>query len=175
MPKENWKACAKCQARIKAEGLKDEEELQSYFIRRVEKLVNAHGHKLIGWSEILQGGLAENAAVMDWIGGGAEAARSGHDAVMTPIGPCYFDHYQSTNHDAEPFSIGGFLPLEQAYAFEPIPVNLPSQLQHRILGPQANLWTEYIPNFSHAEYMIFPRACALAEVGWSSKAARNWV
>jgi hexosaminidase len=174
VPKENWKQCPKCQARLKSEGLKNEEELQSYFVRRVEKLVNAHGHALIGWSEILQGGLAENAAVMDWIGGALEAAGARHDVVRTPIDPCYFDHYQSTIHYAEPFAIGGFLPLEQVYVFEPMPKNLAAQFQPHILGAQANVWTEYMPNFRHVEYMVFPRACALAEVGWSPKDARNW-
>lgn len=174
VPKNTWKDCPKCQARIRAEGLKNEEELQSYFIRRVEKLVKAHGHVLIGWSEILQGGLAENAAVMDWIGGGAQAARSGHDAVMTPTSYCYLDSFQSTNRVNEPRAIGGFTPLKKVYSFEPIPVGLAPEFQPHILGAQANVWTEYIPNFSHAEYMIFPRACALAEVMWSPKEARDW-
>jgi hexosaminidase len=174
VPKNTWKHCEKCQARIRAEGLKNEEELQSYFIRRVEKLVNAHGHTLIGWSEILQGGLAENAAVMDWIGGGAQAARSGHDAVMTPTRYCYLDSYQSTNHANEPRGNGGSTLLQKVYSFEPIPGDLAPEFQPHILGAQANVWTEYIPNFSHAEYMIFPRACALAEVMWSPKEARDW-
>ena len=172
--KDNWKNCVKCQARMKTEGLKNEEELQSYFVRRIEKFVNAHGRTLIGWSEILQGGLAQNAVVMDWIGGGAEAAGAGHDVVMTVQKYCYFDHYQSTNHATEFRAIGGFLPLSQVYAFEPIPDKLGAQSEGHILGPQANLWTEYIPNLRQAEYMIFPRLCALAEVGWSSKEARNW-
>jgi hexosaminidase len=174
VPKDTWKHCPKCQERIRAEGLKNEEELQSYFIRRVEKLVNAHGHALIGWSEILQGGLAEKAAVMDWIGGGAQAARSGHDAVMTPTRYCYLDSYQSTNHANEPRGNGGSTPLQKVYSFEAIPGDLAPEFQPHILGAQANVWTEYIPNFSHAEYMIFPRACALAEVMWSPKEARDW-
>jgi hexosaminidase len=173
-PKDNWKQCELCQARIKTEKLKNEEELQSYFIRRIEKSVNAHGKTLLGWSEILQGGLAQNAAVMDWIGGGREAASTGHDVVMTPNKYCYFDHYQSTNHLLEPHAIGGYLPLANVYAFEPIPAKLAPEFQKHILGAQANVWTEYIPNLKHAEYMIFPRLAALAEVNWSGQAARNF-
>ncbi|HWD18572.1 MAG TPA: beta-N-acetylhexosaminidase [Verrucomicrobiae bacterium] len=170
----NWKHCAKCQARMKQEGLTKESELESYFIRRVEKFVNAHHKNLVGWSEIREGGLAANATVMDWVGGAVEAATAGHDVVMAPLADCYFDHYQSRDHTTEPHAIGGYLPLSQVYAFEPIPTNLPPQFQAHILGAQANLWTEYIPNFKHVEYMIFPRLCALAEVTWSPKAARNW-
>lgn len=175
VPKNNWRNCAKCQARIKADGLRNEEGLQSYFIRRIEKIVNAHGHTVIGWSEIRQGGLAQNAAVMDWIGGGAEAAGEGHDVVMTPTRFCYFDHYQSTNYALEPRAIGGFLPLSMVYAFEPVPANLPARFQAHILGGQGNVWTEYMPSMNHVEYMVFPRACALAEVDWSPKTARNWM
>ena len=174
VPKETWKNSAECQALMKREGLKDEEELQSWFIRRIEKFINAHGRTLIGWSEILQGGLAQNATVMDWIGGGEKAARSGHDAVMTPTSYCYFDHYQSTDQKNEPYAIGGYLPLKKVYSFEPVPKDLAAEFQHHILGPQANLWTEYIPNFRQVEYMMFPRACALAEVGWSPQSARDW-
>ncbi len=173
-PKDNWKNCELCQARIKTEGLASEHQLQSYFIRRVEKIVNAHGKTLIGWSEIREGGLAPSAALMDWIGGGAESAASGHDVVMTPTKYCYFDHYQSTNHAIEPHAIGGFLPLENVYAFDPMPEALAPQFQPHILGGQANLWTEYVPNLKHAEYMIFPRLSALAEVTWSPKDARNF-
>ena len=172
--KSNWMACARCQARIKAEGLKDEKELQSYFIRRAEKIVNAHGKTIIGWSEIREGGLAPQAALMDWIGGGAESARSGHDVVMTPTKYCYIDHYQSTNHAAEPKAIGGFLPLQRVYQFEPVPEKLAPEFHSHVLGGQANLWTEYIPNFRQVEYMMFPRLEALAEVNWSPKELRNW-
>ena len=172
--KSNWQHCAKCQLRMKDEGLKNEKELQSYFIRRVEKLVNAHGKNLIGWSEIREGGLAPSAALMDWIGGGVESARSGHDVVMTPTKYCYFDHYQSTNHTLEPLAIGGFLPLKRVYEFEPMPARLAPELQSHILGGQANLWTEYIPSLARVEYMMFPRLCALAEADWSPAAARDW-
>ena len=176
VPKETWKNSADCQALMRREGLKNEEELQSWFVRRIEKIVNARGRSMIGWSEILQGGLAKNAAVMDWIGGAKEAASQGHDVVMTPTAYCYFDFYQSSNHVAEPkaASWGGPLTLEKMYAFEPMPTNLPPELQSYILGAQGNLWTEQIPNMKQAEYMTFPRACALAEVTWSAKDARDW-
>ena len=172
--KSNWLACAECQARIKTKGLKNEHELQSYFIGRVEKMVNAQGKTLIGWSEIREGGLAPSAALMDWIGGGAESAASGHDVVMTPTKYCYFDHYQSTNRAAEPKAIGGFLPLKQVYQFEPLPEKLAPEFHAHVLGGQANLWAEYIPNLRQVEYMMFPRLGALAEVDWSPKEARDW-
>jgi hexosaminidase len=176
VPKETWQNSADCQALMKREGLKNEEELQSWFIRRIEKIVNANRHSMIGWSEILQGGLAKNAAVMDWIGGAKEAASAGHDVVMTPTAYCYFDFYQSSNHVTEPKAAawGGPLTLNRMYAFEPMPTNVPPELQSHILGAQGNLWTEQIPNLKHAEYMTFPRACALAEVTWSAKASRDW-
>ncbi len=176
VPKETWKNSAACQAFMKREGLKNEDELQSWFTRRIEKIVSAHGRLMIGWSEILRGGLPANAAVMDWIGGAKEAAGAGHDVVMTPTGYCYFDFYQSSNHDAEPKAAtwGGPLTLNRMYAFEPMPANVPPELQSHILGAQGNLWTEQIPNFKHVEYMTFPRACALAEVTWSARDARNW-
>lgn len=172
--KSNWMACAACQSRIKNEGLKNEHALQSYFIGRVEKIVNAQGKSLIGWSEIREGGLAPSAALMDWIGGGAESAASGHEVVMTPTKYCYFDHYQSTNRAAEPKAIGGFLPLKKVYEFDPVPTNLPAEFHARILGGQANLWAEYIPNLPQVEYMMFPRLGALAEATWSPKTARDF-
>ena len=172
--KSNWRKCDDCQARIKTENLKGEHELQAYFIRRIEKIVNAHGKNLIGWSEIREGGLAPSAALMDWIGGGAESAASGHDVVMSPTKYCYFDYYQSTNPVAEPKAIGGYLPLKMVYQFEPLPENLAPEFHARVLGGQANLWTEYIPNFRQVEYMMFPRLNALSEVDWSPKAARDW-
>lgn len=172
--KETWKHSASCQALMKREGLKNEEELQSWFIRRIEKFVNQKGRTLIGWSEILQGGLAQNAVVMDWIGGGKEAASAGHDVVMTPTSHCYFDYYQSLDHSIEPRAIGGYISLHHVYSFEPIPAGLSPEQQPHILGAQANLWTEFIPSTNHLEYMIFPRLNALAEVAWSPKGARNW-
>jgi hexosaminidase len=174
VPKDNWKKCPRCQARIKAEGLKNEHELQSYFIRRIEKFINAQGRNLIGWSEIREGGLAQNAVVMDWIGGAVEAASAGHDVVMSPTKFCYLDYYQSTNHATEPKAIGNYLPLSKVYSFEPLPETLDPQNKPHILGGQGNLWTEYVPNFKHAQFMAFPRMCALAEVTWSPQASRNW-
>jgi hexosaminidase len=159
---------------MKEEGLKTEHELQSYFIRRIEKFIDSKGRTLIGWSEIREGGLAQNAVVMDWIGGAAEAASEGHDVIMSPTKFCYLDYYQSTNQALEPKAIGGYLPLSKVYSLEPIPPKLDPQYQSHILGAQGNLWTEYVPNFKHAQYMIFPRLCALAEVNWSPAASRNW-
>jgi hexosaminidase len=171
---DNWKACPKCQARMREQGLTKESELEGYFIRRVEKIVNAHHRRLVGWSEIRQGGLAANATVMDWVGGAVEAATAGHDVVMSPLADCYFDHYQSLDHSTEPRAIGGYLPMQQVYAFEPMPANLPAAYQQHILGAQANVWTEYMPSFKHVQYMVFPRLAALSEVVWSPKAAHNW-
>ncbi len=173
--KSAWKACPKCQARIRAEGLKDENELQSYFIRRIEALLNARGRSLIGWDEILEGGLAPRATVMSWRGteGGIAAARAGHDVIMTPTSHCYFDYYQG-NPAHEPRGIGGFVPLEKVYAFEPVPDVLTAEEAGHVLGGQANLWTEYIPDGNHAEYMMLPRLAALAEAVWSPKEKRAW-
>lgn len=174
--KTEWKKCPKCQTRIKDEQLKDEAELQSYFIKRIEKFLISKNKKLIGWDEILEGGLAPEATVMSWRGmdGGIAAARSGHDVVMTPTSFCYFDYYQG-DPATEPKSIGGNLPLEKVYSFEPTPADSLTEEQYRhILGGQANLWTEYIPTQSHAEYMLLPRLAALAEVLWSPKEKRNY-
>jgi hexosaminidase len=171
---DNWKNCPKCQARMRQEGLHEEKELEAYFIRRIEKYINSRGRNLIGWSEIREGGLAQNAAVMDWIGGAVEAASAGHDTVMSPLLDCYFDHYQSTNLAAEPHAIGGYLPLSQVYAFEPMPAKLEARFQSHILGAQANVWTEYMPSIQHVQYMMFPRACALSEVVWSPRESHDW-
>jgi hexosaminidase len=171
----NWKKCPRCQERKTKEGLKTEHELESYFIRRIEKSLNAHGRTLVGWSEIRQGGLAQNATIMDWIGGALESAREGHDVVMTPTEYCYLDYYQSTNNETvEPRAIGGYLPLSQLYAFEPVPANLEPQFRSHVIGTQGNLWTEYIASTRHAQYMAFPRLCALAEVAWSPPDSRNF-
>ncbi len=177
VPAGAWDSNAACQAMMKEHGFTNDYQLQSYFIQQMEKFINAHNKTLIGWSEILKGGLAKNAVVMDWIGGGKLAAEAGHNAVMTPCAPvdyCYFDHYQSSNHRTEPQAFGGYLPLARVYSFEPIPADLSPALQFHILGPQGNLWTEMIASFPHVQYMIFPRACAMAEVGWSAKDARDW-
>lgn len=172
--KENWKKCQRCQALMRREGLKTENELQSYFIRRVEKTLNSQGRRLIGWSEIREGGLAANATVMDWIGGALEAASAGHEVIMTPTSHCYLDYYQSRNRTKEPPAIGAFLPLHTVYSFEPIPPGLDPAFHSHILGAQGNVWTEYIPSLEQLQYMTFPRLCALAEVSWSPKAARDW-
>ena len=175
-PKDRWEACPKCQARIKVQGLADEHELQSYFIRRIEAFLNSHGRSIIGWDEILEGGLAPNASVMSWRGieGGIQASKQGHDVVMTPTTNCYLDYYQSAEREKEPPAIGGFLPLEGVYAFNPIPdVLTPEEAQH-ILGVGGALWTEYIQTSQHLEYMAFPRASALAEVAWSSLDVRDY-
>ena len=174
-PKTNWKSCAQCQNRIKTGGLKDEHELQNYFITRIEKYLNSKGKQIIGWDEILEGGLAPNATVMSWRGtkGAIEAAKQKHNVVMTPTSHCYFDYYQSTNPD-EPIAIGGFLPLEKVYGFNPIPTELSAEESKYILGAQGNLWTEYIPTEDHVEYMVFPRILAMSEVVWSKNENKNY-
>jgi len=173
--KAHWKKCPKCQKCIKDNKLKDELELQSYCIRRLEKFLTTHGRKLMGWDEILEGGLAPEATVMSWRGeqGGITAAEMGHDVVMTPGGYCYFDSYQA-DPTTQPMAIGGFLPVEKVYSYEPIPVELDSAKAKHILGAQANIWTEYIPTTDHLEYMTFPRMLALSEVTWSEKKNRDW-
>ena len=173
-PKDQWKTNALCQERIRAEGLKDEDELQSWFIRRIERFLNSRGRRLIGWDEILEGGLAPNATVMSWRGeeGGVAAARAGHDVVMTPNKHVYFDYYQG-GPQAEPLAIGGMLPLEKVYEYEPVPKELTEAEAAHVLGAQGNLWTEYMPTFRHVEYMTLPRAAALAEVAWSPRESRD--
>jgi len=172
--KESWKTCERCQARIKAEGLKNEEALQGYFINRMGKMIGANGRAFIGWSEILRGDLPQNAVGMDWRGGGREAATAGQDVVMTPASHCYLDYYQSRDHSVEPYANGICLSVEHVYSFEPIPAGLAADKQRHILGVQGNLWTKSVPNLKHAEYMAFPRLTALAEVAWSPKESRNY-
>lgn len=174
-PKTRWKACPHCQALIKQKGLKDEHELQSYFVQRIEKFVNSKGRKIIGWDEILEGGLAPNAAVMSWRGteGGIAAAKQKHYVVMTPVSHCYFDYYQG-DAKTEPLSIGGFLPIEKVYSLEPTPKELTADEGKYILGAQANLWTEYITTPEQVEYMIFPRMMALSEVVWGTSKPDNF-
>jgi hexosaminidase len=175
-PKQQWKASALAQARMRELGLKTEDELQSYFTRRMDEFLTAHGRRLVGWDEILEGGLAPNAVVMSWRGedGGIAAARAGHDVVMAPGSHTYFDHYQSADTTTEPFAIGGFLPLDTVYSYEPVPAALSDVEARHVLGSQGQVWTEYIPDAKHVEYMAFPRACALAEVLWTPKAERNF-
>ena len=174
-PKTRWKECAKCQARIKAEGLKDEHELQSYFIRRMEKFLQTKGKRLIGWDEILEGGLAPEATVMSWRGvdGGIAAAKQGHDVIMTPTNYLYLDYYQA-DPETEPPAIGGYLTLRKVCSYEPTPDVLTKDEQKYILGAQANVWTEYIDTPRMAEYMTLPRMSALAELVWSPKEKKNW-
>jgi hexosaminidase len=173
--KTNWKKCPKCQARIKAEGLKDETELQSYFIKRIEKFISSKNRKIIGWDEILDGGISPEATIMSWRGveGGISAARQGHNAIMTPGDYCYFDHYQA-DPASEAKAFGGFLPLKKVYSYEPVPEELSADQKKLILGAQGNVWTEYIPNPSRVEYMILPRMLALSEVVWSPKTTRDF-
>lgn len=174
-PKVRWEKCPYCQKRIKTEHLKDEHELQSYFIHRMEKYINSKGRKIIGWDEILEGGLAPNATVMSWRGeeGGIAAAKQNHDVIMTPSKWCYLDHYQDTT-GKEPLAIGGYLPVSQVYSYEPVPPQLSGDEAKHILGAQGNVWTEYMATPDYVEYMVYPRASAMAEVVWSPKKSRDY-
>ncbi|MCC7053281.1 MAG: beta-N-acetylhexosaminidase [Gemmatimonadaceae bacterium] len=174
--KSQWQASAEVQARIRALGLKDEHEMQSWFIRQMDTFLTTHGRRLIGWDEILEGGLAENATVMSWRGtdGGIAAAQANHDVIMAPGSHTYFDHLQSQDKAAEPLSIGGFLPIDTVYSFEPVPRELTAAQARHILGAQAQLWTEYIPDPKALEYMAFPRMSALAEVLWTAPARKDF-
>jgi hexosaminidase len=173
--KTQWKACPKCQQRIIGEQLNDENELQSYFVKRIESFLNANGRRLIGWDEILEGGLAPEATVMSWRGfeGGIEAATQGHDVIMCPVSHCYFDYYQG-DPEFQPLGIGGFTTLKKVYSFEPTPPVLTEEQARFVLGGQGNVWAEFIATPQHAEYMALPRMTALAEVLWSAKESRNW-
>ncbi len=174
-PKVRWEACPHCQARIEQEGLADEHELQSYFVQRIERFLNAHGRRLIGWDEILEGGLAPNATVMSWRGesGGIQAARAGHDVVMASNTHLYFDYYQA-DPQTEPLAIGGFIPLERVYSYDPVPSVLTDTQKKHILGVQAQIWTEYISTPEHAAYMAFPRGCALSEIAWTPMERKDY-
>lgn len=174
-PKDRWKACPDCQALIRKLNLKDENGLQSYFVHRIERFLNSKGRKIIGWDEILDGGLDPNATVMSWRGtqGGITAAKAGNDVIMTPGEFCYFDHCQS-DPIAEPLSIGGFLPLQKVYQYEPVPTELSATEARHVLGAQANVWSEYLPTSESVEYMVFPRLSAMSEVLWTPKPNRNW-
>ena len=181
-PKVRWESCPKCQAKIKALGLKDkdgqkaEHYLQSYVITRIEKFLNSKGRKVIGWDEILEGGIAPNATIMSWRGeaGGLEAVRQGHDAIMTPNTYFYLDYYQSADVAGEPFGIGGYLPVEKCYSYEPYPADMTDEQKSHIIGVQANLWTEYIAEADHLYYMLLPRLAALAEVQWCNADRKDW-
>jgi hexosaminidase len=173
--KDQWEGSKEVQQLIKDLGLDDEHELQSWFVQRIEKFLNKNGKKLIGWDEILEGGLAPNATVMSWRGneGGIAAAKMGHDVIMSPTSHCYFDYYQAKPIEEEPLAIGGYLPLEKVYSFEPVPDTLTEKEAEYILGAQANIWTEYIPDFKQVEYMIFPRMLAMSEVTWTLPENKN--
>lgn len=175
VPLDQWKASPAAQARMKELGLKQEVELHGYFIRRMDEFLRKRGRRLIGWDEILEGGVDPSAAVMSWRGskGGIAAARAGHDVVMAPNTHTYFDYYQAKDPN-EPLAIGGFLPLERVYSFDPVPAELKMHEVKRILGTQGQLWSEYIPTFEHLEYMAFPRLTALAEVAWTPKERKDY-
>ena len=181
-PKVKWETCPKCQARIKALGLKSdqqhtkEQRLQSYVIHEAEEFLNANGRKMIGWDETLEGGLAPNATVMSWRGegGGIEAAKQKHDVIMTPNTYLYFDYYQSKDVADEPLAIGGYLPMERVYSYEPMPQSLTPEEQKYIIGVQANMWTEYIPDFKQLQYMVLPRMAALCESQWCAPEKKNY-
>lgn len=173
-PKVNWKKCSDCQARIREENLKDEEELQGYFVKRIERFLNSKGRQIIGWDEILDGGTSEKATIMSWRGekGGIEAAKLHRKVIMTPMSHCYFDFYQAEAAD-ESTAIGGLLTLQRVYEYDPIPKQLSGKERDFIIGAQANIWTEYIPTYSHVEYMAYPRVSALSEVLWS-QSEKDW-
>jgi len=181
-PKNSWKACPKCQAKITELGLipdekhSAEEKLQSYCMTRVEKFLNSKGKKIIGWDEILEGGIAPNATIMSWrsFQGGIQAAQQGHDAIMTPSAYCYFDHYQGNDTKLEPLAIGGYTSVERVYSFEPIPEVLNSEERKHIIGAQANVWREYMPTTEQVEYMVLPRLAALSEVLWTEPEKKNY-
>jgi hexosaminidase len=173
--KEQWEASEKIQHKMKELGIKDEQALQSWFIQRIDSFLVSHHKRLIGWDEILEGGLAPNAAIMSWRGekGGIEAARAGHDVVMTPTEYCYFDYYQAEK-EHEPRAIGGYLPLSKVYGYDPVPESLSQEEARHILGVQANVWTEYMAKPEEVEYMVFPRIAALSEIAWTYPPNKNW-
>ncbi|MDE6085889.1 MAG: family 20 glycosylhydrolase [Muribaculaceae bacterium] len=181
-PKDRWKACPKCQAKARQLGIKAgpkgtvEEQLQSYIINHASNFLTSRGRKMIGWDETLEGGLAPGAIVMSWRGenGAVEAARQGHDAIMTPMSHCYFDFYQSLDRDNEPLAIGGYIPVEKIYSFEPVPSILTDDEKKHIIGVQANLWTEYIPEYNHVQYMELPRMATLSEVQWTEPGKKDY-
>ena len=181
-PKDQWKICPKCQARIKKLGLKGDDKhsaemyLQSFVISHAEKFLNSKGRQIIGWDEILEGGLAPNATVHSWRGvaGGIEAAKQGHNCIMSPNSHLYFDYYQTKYVDDEPLCIGGYVPVEKVYEYEPVDSSLTAEEAKYIIGVQANLWTEYIPDFQRVEYMELPRMAALCEVQWCKPENKNY-
>ncbi|OHX63821.1 beta-N-acetylhexosaminidase [Flammeovirga pacifica] len=175
-PKTQWKKCPKCQKRIKQEHLKDEHELQSYFVQRMEKYLNSKGKRMIGWDEILEGGLAPNATVMSWRGteGGIAAAKAHHEVIMTPGDHVYFDHYQTEDITNEPLQVGGYTSVKEVYHYEPLPSTLSKEEQKYIIGVQGNVWTEYMKTPDKVEYMMVPRIAALSEIAWTNPQDKNW-
>ena len=175
-PKTRWEESQFVRDLMVEEGYNDVEQVQGYFNRRIERFLNENGKRLIGWDEILEGGLPPNATVMSWRGtiGGIEASRRGHDVVMTPYSHLYFDYYQSEAQDDEPFAIGGFLPLDTVYSYEPVPDQLRERDKERIIGAQANVWTEYMKTGDQVEYMLLPRMLALSEIVWSPADSRDY-
>lgn len=175
VPQDQWKASAEAQARMRELGLKNESELHTWFIGRINTFLRSRGRTLVGWDEIIEGGLTPGAVVMSWRGvkGGIEAARHGHDVVMTPTSHTYFDYYQSSD-PGEPLAIGGLITLDKVYSFDPVPAGLNAKEARRVLGTQGQLWSEYIPTPEHMEYMAFPRMCALAEVAWTPKERKDY-
>jgi hexosaminidase len=173
-PKDRWRACPKCQRRIREEGLKNENELQSYFMQRIQAFLSKHGKRMIGWDEIIEGGSMPNTSVMGWRSRetGIAAAVAGHDVVLTPHTHCYLDYRQAL--DGEPSAIGDIVTsLEKTYAYEPVPPELTPAQAKQILGLQGNIWTEFMPDMPHVEYMTWPRAAAIAEIGWATAEMRN--
>ena len=175
VPKTQWRKSKSCQEFINQHELKDENELQSYFITRIEKYLNSKGRYIIGWDEILEGGLAPNATVMSWRGeeGGIAAANANHDVIMTPGFVMYFDHYQG-DRQQEPMAIGGFTPLKKVYDYNPMPDKIDINKQNHVIGVQANVWTEYMKTTDYVEYMVYPRLLALAEIAWTKPEKKNW-
>jgi hexosaminidase len=175
-PKIRWKSCYNCQKRMADVQLADENELQSWFINRIGRFLQANGRQFIGWDEILEGGLPNGAAVMSWRGesGGLQAAKMGHKVVMSPVNPCYFDYYQFKDRESQPLAIGGYNPLSAVYAFDPIPKSLPDSMHTWIMGGQANVWTEYINTYNHLGYMVMPRMAAMAEALWLTADKRDF-
>ncbi|MDY3976808.1 MAG: family 20 glycosylhydrolase [Candidatus Onthomorpha sp.] len=174
-PKTNWKSCPKCQEQIKLHGLKDEKELQSWFMHSLQAYLESKGRKIIAWDELLEGGAAEGATIMSWQGesGGEQAAKAGLDAIMSPAAYLYFDYYQG-EPECEPLAIGGYTPLKKVYLYEPVPRNLTKEQAMHIIGVQANTWTEYIPTYTDLQYMDFPRIAALCEIAWSKAENKNY-
>ena len=175
-PRVRWQKCAKCQAKMKELGLQKEAELQTYINKELEIYMAQKGRTLIGWDETLEGGLSDPAIVMSWRGyeGAISAARQRHRVIMTPTDNCYFDHYQLKNTAAQPLAFGGYLPLSKVYSMEPVPNELSEEEKTYILGPQCNLWTEYVASPEHAEYMLLPRLDAMSEVQWTQAGKKDF-